>query len=145
MSSSKKKPIKKTAKSTKPSSTMSEKPASEMTVEKYVELSLQIMPKVMEVLIQKMKKITESVETSCTEDQNTFDFLGKFLLGFMEAISTFEDDFQEAGISSQEFNSWADLHKEELEEYFSKNPKAQEQINNLKMKLESIMQGNFDE
>lgn len=144
MSSSKNKTTKKTTKSPKKTSKNTENTTSEMTVEKYVELSLQIMPKVLEVLIQKMKDISQSAEGESVESENPFDIVGKFLMGFMEAISTFEDDFQVAGISSQDFNSWADLHKEELEEYFTKNPKAKEQFDVLKMKLEGIMQGNLD-
>jgi hypothetical protein len=59
-------------------------------------------------------------------------------------MGEFEKDFQELGTSPQEINSWEENHKEELEEYFTKNPKVEKQIEALKQKFENIMQGNIE-
>jgi hypothetical protein len=136
---------KSSANSEKPIEKSVEAPAGEMTAEKYVDVTLQLLPKVMEVLIHKMEGLSKKMETVSEENaDNPFGALGDIMGVFIEAISEFEADFKAMGTSSEVINSWEDNHKEELEEYFTKNPKAQEQIDALKKRLEGLMSGGFE-
>jgi hypothetical protein len=110
-----------------------------MTAEKFVDITLKIMPKVMEVMISKMEGLSKTMKDE--KDQNPFEAMGKIMTVMMEAFSEFETDFQAMGASSEEINSWGDTHKEELDAYFTKNPDAQKKIDTFKKEMDNLMSG----
>jgi len=139
MSKPTKKSSKKSSKkSTSTSRTKIEK-SSEMSAEKFVDISFEIMPKVMEIMISKMESMSKTMQAE--QDQNPFEAMGKIMVVMLEAFSEFESDFQALGTSSEGFNEWGNSHEQELNEYLTNNPEAKKKMDAFKKQMEGIMTG----
>jgi hypothetical protein len=111
-------------------------PTTDFDVKKYVDASLQLLPKIAEKLIQRMESMGKEMEQDSSQDP--FAAFGKMMQIMMEVFQSFATDFESFGIEAQQFMEWGNEHKAEIEAYLEKDPDAKAKMDEIKAKMESL-------
>lgn len=110
-----------------------------MDVKTFVNLSLKIMPHVIEKLIPKMDEIDASMKLEGNAPgQDPFMIFGKIMGALMEVFWSFDAEFTAAGTNVNEFSAWGNEHKSEIEAFLESDLDAKAQMKEIQHRIDSL-------
>ena len=108
----------------------------ELTVELFVNYTMDILPKVIENMADAFKKHKKKLKKS----KDPFSAMAIFMQIMMEIMESFSGDYLPEGITNEQMEKFKEEHDAEINEYLENSPEVKEKWDAMQKELEEIFQ-----